>query len=93
MSLESAVKIKLRAYLKEIGAYYYMPVKMAYGSRSVDFLVCWRGRFYGIETKRTGEVPTNMQCCTMREIAEAGGGVWCEDSEGLETTRERLRAL
>lgn len=92
MSLEAAVKTKLRTYLRDIGAYQYWPVKMAMGARSIDVLVCWRGRFYGIETKRSGiDTPTKMQECTMREIAEAGGGVWLENSEGLETTRERLR--
>ena len=94
MSLEAAVKKKLRAYLKEIGAYQYWPVKMALGAVTIDVLVCWRGKFFGIETKRSGvDKPTAMQLCTMREIAEAGGGVWLENSEGLETTRERLRAV
>ena len=91
MSLEAAVKKKLSAYLDAIGAYYYMPVKMAYGKRTIDYFVCYKGRFYGIETKRSGvDEPTKMQGCTMREIAEAGGGVWVENSEGLETTKARL---
>lgn len=92
VSTEAAVKKKLRAYLKEIGAYQYWPVPMGLGARTIDVLICWRGRFYGIETKRSDvNCPTAMQACTMREIAEAGGGVWLENSEGLETTRERLR--
>jgi hypothetical protein len=92
MSLEAAVKKKLRAYLKEIGAYQYWPVPMGLGARTIDVLICHKGKFYGIETKRSDiDKPTKMQECTMREIAEAGGGVWLENSEGLETTRERLR--
>ena len=92
MSLEAAVKKKLRAYLKGIGAYQYWPVPMGLGARTIDVLVCYKGLFYGIETKRSGiNEPTAMQACTMREIAEAGGGVWLENSEGLEITRKRLR--
>jgi hypothetical protein len=88
---ESRVKTALKKYLKEIGAFAYMPVQTGYGAAGLDFFVCYKGRFYGIETKRPGvDEPTPRQKCCMREIAEAGGGTWVENSETLETTKRRL---
>jgi hypothetical protein len=88
---EGRVKDRLKAYLKQIGAFYYMPVQTGYGAASIDFLVCHKGKFYGIETKRPGvDEPSPRQKCVMREIAKAGGGVWLENDEALNETRARL---
>ena len=87
---EKLVKEALKKYLKSIGAYYYMPVSMGYGAASIDFFVCHKGRFYGIETKRPGKAATPRQVHVLREIADAGGGVWVEASADLEITRERV---
>lgn len=90
--IEKDVKDALKKYLKSIGAYYFMPVQMGMGASTIDFLVCHKGQFYGIETKRPGTAsPTARQLCVMDDIARAGGGVWVENSTGLEATRERLR--
>lgn len=92
MTPEGRVKEKFKAYTKEIGAYVFWPVQMGYGAKTLDALVCHQGQFYGVEFKRPGvQKMTAFQQCVSREIAEAGGGVWLENSEGLETTRERLR--
>lgn len=46
----------------------------AYQKRGVpDILLCWRGRFVGIEVKQSGQSPTRIQAHTMRMIREAGG--------------------
>ena len=88
---EGRVKAALKKYLKELGAYYFMPVQMGYGSSTIDFLICYRGKFYGIETKRPGVVEaTKRQACVMHDIAVAGGGCWVENSERLERTRGHL---
>lgn len=85
---EKHVKEALKKYLKKIGAYYYMPVPMGYGASTVDFLVCHKGKFYGIETKREGVHSTTVrQACVLRQIAEAGGGVILENSTELENVR------
>jgi hypothetical protein len=90
-SSEKAVKEALKKYLKSIGAYYFMPVQMGYGSAGLDFFVCYQSRFYGIETKRPSKrKPTARQHFIMDEIARAGGGVWLENSTELEVTRARL---
>ena len=96
MTPEGAVKAKLRAYLKSLGpeCWQYWPVPMGYGSASIDVFVVYRGRFFGIECKRPGVCePSARQACVMRAIAEAGGGVWVENSIDLEATKERLRAV
>jgi hypothetical protein len=88
---ESAVKKALRAYLGEIGAYQYWPVPMGYGAATIDVLVCYKGRFYGIETKRPKVTKATVrQASVLREIAEAGGGVCVENSPGLEAVRDLL---
>lgn len=89
---ESNVKAAVKSYLKSIGAYWFMPVQMGYGSATVDFLVCHKGKFFGVETKREGvNKVTPRQACVMREIAEAGGGVCVENSVGCETVRELIK--
>lgn len=90
-ALERSVKNALRAYLNGLGAYQYWVVPCGYGKTTIDVLVCHKGRFYGIECKREGVgKPSERQACIMREIAAAGGGVWVENSLGLEETRRRL---
>ena len=96
MTPEGAVKAKLRAYLKSLGpdCHQYWPVPTGFGSTTVDVLVCYRGRFYAIECKRPGvSEPSARQACVMRAIAQAGGGVWVENSIDLEATKERFRAV
>lgn len=89
---ESDVKRAVKTYLREIGAYYFMPVQMGYGAATLDFLVCHKGKFYGVESKRPGTIAvTARQSCVMREIAEAGGGVCLENSVELETLKEMLK--
>ena len=89
---EKLVKEALKKYLKSIGAYYYMPVNMGYGAASIDFFVCHKGKFYGIETKKPGiKDPTIRQTIVLTEIALAGGGVWLENSTQLEATRSVLQ--
>ena len=89
---EEQVKKNLKAYLKQIGAYYYMPVPMGYGAASVDFFICHQGRFFAIETKRPGvEEATTRQKCVLRAVAAAGGGWWVENDPELHTTKERIR--
>lgn len=90
--IEKHVKDALRAYLKEIGAYYFMPVQTGYGARTLDFLICHKGVFYGVETKRPGvKQPSSAQAVCMAAIVRAGGAVCLENSIGLETVREMIR--
>ena len=71
---EADVKADVKDYCKEIGAFYFMPVQMGYGKSSIDFLICWRGLFIGVETKAPGKwEPTGRQGRTIKEIKQANG--------------------
>ena len=84
---ERLVKEALKKYLKSIGAYYFMPVQMGYGASTIDFFVCHKGKFYGIETKDGAKRATPCQLEVFRQINEAGGITWVENSTSLETTK------
>lgn len=74
MTPEAKVKKKVRDALNEFGAYYVMPVTGGYGKQGApDFLVCYQGKFIGIECKAGSNKPTALQERNLQEIEEAGG--------------------
>lgn len=73
---EGKIKDKVKAYLDSIGAYYFMPVQMGYGKRTLDFLCCVRGYFVAIETKRPGSDMSPFQKRIRHDIESADGVVW-----------------
>jgi hypothetical protein len=71
---EGKVKAKVKVILKELFAYYTMPVTGGFGtSGAPDFLVCLNGRFVGIECKAGKGKPTALQEKNLHDIAQAGG--------------------
>ena len=81
---EVKVKDKVKAVLKNLGAYYVMPVTGGYGnSGAPDFLVCYKGRFIGIECKAGRNKPTALQEKNLREIEDAGGSSLVIDEENV----------
>ena len=60
-----------------VPAWYYMPVSNGMGVHGIpDFILCYYGRFGGIETKRDGKTePTANQKDRMQEITDADGAV------------------
>ena len=94
---EKNVKVAVGKYLKSIGAYWLMPVQTGYGAATVDFLVCYNGRFYGIETKRPptgaptkGQEPTPRQALVMSAIIAAGGDACVEYDVNLPNVKKML---
>jgi hypothetical protein len=75
MTPEGKIKKLVKDWLNSIEAYYFMPVQAGYGARTLDFLVCYKGRFIAIETKRPGGKMTKFQQNTAHSIAESGGRV------------------
>lgn len=74
MTPEAKVKATVRKVLKELGAYSVMPVTGGYGtSGAPDFLVCYAGRFIGIECKAGKNTTTALQEKNLQQIREAGG--------------------
>lgn len=71
---EGKVKAKVKKVLKGLGAYYVMPATGGYGSSGApDFLVCYNGRFVGIECKAGDNQPTALQTENLHNIRNAGG--------------------
>lgn len=82
MTPEGKVKRKIRGLLDCYeGIWYYMPVPTGYGKRTIDFLGCFRGTFFGIEAKEEGKKPTQLQAHTLRQIKHAGGRTFVIDGE------------
>jgi len=74
MTPEAKVKKKVRDTLKALGAYYAMPVTGGYGaSGAPDFLICWRGSFFGVECKAGKNTTTALQDLNILAIRKAGG--------------------
>lgn len=71
---ESKVKAKVNRILSKYpNIYKFMPVQTGYGVPSLDYLLCIRGTFVAIETKKAGGKPTERQERTIKEILAAGG--------------------
>jgi hypothetical protein len=70
---EGKLKAQVKAYLNERGAYWFMPIGVGYGSATVDFLCCIKGRFVAIETKTLPRKPTPRQFHCLNAVREAGG--------------------
>lgn len=78
---EAVVKDRIKAFLKDRGVYYFLPVQTGYGATTLDIIACIRGRFVGIEVKRKGITqPSPRQKICMENIEAAGGWAFCVDS-------------
>jgi len=92
--IEADVKKAVKAFLKERGAWWFMPVPGGYSRRTVDFLICYRGKFIALETKRP-EVTTvtRLQLKDLYDVRQAGGYAIVENSMRLETLRAVFAAI
>ena len=73
MTPEGRVKDHVKRYLKAKGAYWFMPVQNGMGAPSLDFLVCYKGRWIAIETKTGTKGMTPRQQITAKLMEAAGG--------------------
>jgi hypothetical protein len=91
MTPEGKVKAKVKKVLNEIGAYYTMPVTGGYGNSGVpDFLICIKGRFFGIECKANGGKATALQLKNHEDIRKAGGIAVIVDETNVDKLKEEL---
>ena len=72
---EADLKDKVKKYLSEIpNLFFWMPVPTGYGMRGIpDFVGCYRGIFFGIETKAPKGKETPWQERVRNQIFAAGG--------------------
>jgi hypothetical protein len=78
---EGRVKNLISRMLDRHGAYRYMPVPYGYGPTGIDYFVCHKGRFIGIEAKAPGKKPTALQDNVLARIRAAGGVTFVIDGE------------
>jgi hypothetical protein len=96
MTPEGAVKEIVIAYLRSRNVasmsrsmsdpvgYYRMHVPNGYGTPALDFEGVYKGRFFAIETKAKGNVPSAMQKLIMAMHHDAlGFSIWGDDAEEI----------
>lgn len=91
MTPEGKVKARVKKILTDMGAYYAMPLGTGFGNAGVpDFLVCFSGRFFGIEVKANGNKPTALQLHNMVQIRKAGGIAFIIDETNIDNLRKEM---
>lgn len=91
MTPEGKVKDKVKKILKELNAYYVMPATGGYGSSGApDILVCYDGRFFGIECKAGDNQPTALQMKHLTDIRNAGGLSMVVNESNIDDLKEML---
>jgi Holliday junction resolvase len=94
MTPEGKVKAKVKAILKEYGAYTITPFTAGYGaSGAPDLIVCYKGKFIGIECKAGKNRPTALQTHHLSDITDCGGYSLVIRPDNIETVRELLESL
>jgi pantoate kinase len=94
MTPEGAVKKKIKDILQTRGAYYTMPIGNGYGASGVpDFVICYKGRFIGVEAKANGNKPTALQDKHMSAIRGAGGLTLVIDETNIDELTQLLEKL
>jgi hypothetical protein len=79
---EGIVKRRVSALLKSYkDLFYTMPVPSGYGESTLDYIGCYRGRFFSIETKKPGGKPTGRQTAVIALMEQAGGKVFVIDGD------------
>jgi hypothetical protein len=73
----------------DVHGWFYMPVSNGMGTHGIpDFVCCWDGQFFGIETKAPGGKATPNQEMRHDEIRAAKG--WVLVADNIESVREFL---
>ena len=91
MTPEKKVKNGVRLVLDKLGAYYVMPVTNGFGKQGApDFLVCLKGKFFGIECKAGKGKTTALQELNLQHIRDAGGVALVVYEDDIPTLVDRL---
>ena len=91
---EAVVKRKVKAALKEIGAFQHWPVQSGMGAPILDCIACINGRYIAIETKAAGKHPTPRQHMLIEQIEQAGGWAYVIDGDvSITAMLEDLKCL
>ena len=90
---EGKVKARVKRVLSDLNAYYVMPMGTGFGNAGApDFLVCFRGKFIGIECKAGGNKPTALQYKNLKDIQDCGGMALIVDETNINQLHEVMRS-
>lgn len=79
---EGKVKKTVSTLLKSItGLFYTMPVPSGFGESTLDYIGCYRGKYFAVETKAPGKKPTDRQEAIIKKMRDAGGAVFVIDGD------------
>ena len=82
MTPEGRVKKQVSELLRKYPELYYeMPVPGGYGKSGLDYVGCFRGKFFSVETKAPGKKPTARQNLTIASMRRSGGVVFVIDGD------------
>jgi hypothetical protein len=82
MTPEGKIKKLVSAALRQVpGLWYTMPVPSGYGESTLDYIGCYKGQFFAIETKKPGGKPTARQLQTIQAMERSGGKVFVIDGD------------
>lgn len=74
MAREKTIENKIKSYLKSKGAYYFKHHGNQFSQVGVpDIIVCYKGRFIGIEVKNEAGKTSPLQDYNLEAIQNAGG--------------------
>ena len=79
---EGKVKKTVSTLLKSVdGLFYTMPVPSGFGESTLDYIGCYRGKYFAVETKAPGKKPTDRQQAIIAKMRAAGGAVFVIDGD------------
>lgn len=82
MTPEGKIKKIVSTYLRQVpGLWYTMPVPSGYGESTLDYIGCYEGRFFAIETKKPGGKPTPRQLQTIAAMERSGAKCFIIDGD------------
>lgn len=91
---EGRVKARVSKLLQSVtDLYYWMPVVSGYGGTTLDYVGCYRGYYFTIETKAPGKHPTPRQSVVLGSVRRAGGKTFIIDSEDLSELEAWLKSF
>jgi hypothetical protein len=91
---EKKVKESIKALLKKHNVYMFTPVTGGFGTSGVpDIVLCFKGKFIGIEAKAGSGKPTALQEKNLAEIVKAGGIAVVVNENGVADLERLLEAL
>ena len=70
------VKQAVKEVLSSYGCNMFMPVQAGYGAAALDFICCYKGNYFSIETKAGKKTYTIRQRGIADNIEAAGGKVF-----------------